>query len=55
MAALIARRDDRYGPTLRQLAKVCSEANQTRRLLAFTVEFDGGRTQWRDPADCSGQ
>ena len=43
MAAPIALRDDYDGPTLRQLAKVCADANQTRRLLALAVVYDGGR------------
>ena len=43
MAAPIPLRDDHDGRTLRQLAKASNDANQTRRLLALAVIYDGGR------------
>ena len=43
MAAPIPLRDDHDGPTPRQLAKASNDANQTRRLLALAVIYDGGR------------
>lgn len=42
MAAPIALREDYDGPALRRLAKVSKDANQTRRLLALAVIYDGG-------------
>lgn len=41
MAAPIPLRDDFDGPTLRCLAKASDDANQTRRLLALAVIYDG--------------
>jgi len=43
MAAPVALRSDYDGATLRRLAKVSDDANQTRRLLALAVVCDGGR------------
>lgn len=43
MAAPIALRDDYDGSTLRNLAKISCDANQTRRLLALATIYDGGR------------
>ena len=43
MAAPMPLRDDHDGRTLRQLAKASNDANQTRRLLALAVIYDGGR------------
>ena len=43
MAAPILLREDHDGPTLRRLAKASNDANQTRRLLALAVIYDGGR------------
>ncbi len=43
MAAPVALRSDYDGATLRRLAKVSEDANQTRRLLALAVVCDGGR------------
>ncbi len=48
MAAPILLRADYDGATLRELAKASSDANQTRRLLALAVIYDGGR--WGDSA-----
>ena len=42
MAAPIALRDDYDGAALRRLAKGSDDANQTRRLLALAVIYDGG-------------
>ena len=42
MAAPIALRNDFNEPKLRRLAKVSTDANQTRRLLALAVIYDGG-------------
>ena len=49
MAAPILLRADYDGATLRELAKASSDANQTRRLLALAVIYDGGR--WGDSAE----
>lgn len=43
MAAPVPLRTDYDGETLRRLAKSSSDANQTRRLLALAVIYDGGR------------
>ena len=43
MAAPIGLRDDYDGAALRRLAKGSDDANQTRRLLALAVIYDGGR------------
>ena len=42
MAAAIALRADYDGAALRRLAKASKDANQTRRLLALAVIYDGG-------------
>ncbi len=42
MAAPIALRDDYDGLALRRLAKASRDANQTRRLLALALVYDGG-------------
>ncbi len=42
MAAPIALRDDYDGASLRRLARSSDDANQTRRLLALGVIYDGG-------------
>ena len=42
MAAAIPLRDDYDGAALRGLAKSSKDANQTRRLLALAVIYDGG-------------
>jgi transposase len=43
MAAPIRLRNDYDGASLRGLAKASGDANQTRRLLALAVIYDGGR------------
>lgn len=43
MAAPIGLRSDYDGARLRRLAKASADANQTRRLLALAVIYDGGR------------
>ena len=43
MAAPVPLRSDYDGATLRRLAKTSGDANQTRRLLALAVLYDGGR------------
>ena len=43
MGTAIALREDYDGAALRRLAKVCKDANQTRRLLALSVVYDGGK------------
>jgi putative transposase len=43
MAAPIPLRTDYDGARLRGLAKASADANQTRRLLALAVVYDGGR------------
>ncbi len=43
MGAAIALRTDYDGAALRRLAKVSDDANQTRRLLALAVIYDGGK------------
>jgi transposase len=43
MAAAIPLRDDYDGAALRELARESDDADQTRRLLALAVIYDGGR------------
>ena len=43
MAATIRLRDDYDGACLRRLARDSKDANQTRRLLALAVIYDGGK------------
>ncbi len=43
MGAAIRLRADYAGAMLRRLAKASSDANQTRRLLALAVIYDGGK------------
>lgn len=43
MGAAIPLRGDYDGVTLRRLAKASEDANQTRRLLALAVIYDGGK------------
>jgi transposase len=43
MGAAIPLRTDYDGATLRRLAKASEDANQTRRLLALAVIYDGGK------------
>ena len=43
MAAAIGLRTDFDGAELRRLARCSGDANQTRRLLALAVVYDGGR------------
>lgn len=43
LAAAIPLRCDSDGPALRRLAKASDDADQTRRLLALSVIYDGGR------------
>ena len=43
MGLAIALRDDYDGAALRRLAKASKDANQTRRLLALAVVYDGGK------------
>jgi transposase len=43
MAAPIGLRGDYDGATVRRLAKASRDANQTRRLLALALIYDGGR------------
>ena len=43
MSAPLALRSDCDGTRLRRLAKASRDANQTRRLLALAVIYDGGR------------
>ena len=43
MAAAIKLREDFSGASLRRLAKLSKDANQTRRLLALAVIYDGGK------------
>ena len=42
MAAPVALRSDYDGKALRRLAKASKDADQTRRLLALAVVYDGG-------------
>lgn len=42
MGAPLPLRDDYDGPALRRLARTSDDANQTRRLLALAVIYDGG-------------
>jgi hypothetical protein len=42
MAAAIALRDDYDAVRLRQLAKQLDDTDQTRRLMALAVVYDGG-------------
>ena len=43
MGGAIALRTDYDGASLRRLAKASGDANQTRRLLALAVIYDGGK------------
>ena len=43
MGAAIQLRDDYDGSALRRLAKASDDANQTRRLVALAVIYDGGK------------
>ena len=43
MGAAIPLREDYDGTALRRLAKASDDANQTRRLLALAVIYDGGK------------
>ena len=43
MATAVALRSDYDGARLRRLAKTSDDANQTRRLLALAMIYDGGR------------
>ena len=52
MSAAIALREDYDGPALRRLAKGSKDANQTRRLLALAVVYDGGKRS--DAAEVGG-
>jgi len=52
MAAAIELQDDYDSATLRDLAKRSNDLDQTRRLLALAVVFDGGRR--RDAAELGG-
>jgi transposase len=52
MAGAIELRDDYDGARLRDLAKRSDDSNQTRRLLALAVVYDGGRR--RDAAELGG-
>ncbi len=52
MAAPIALREDYDGLALRRLAKGSKDANQTRRLLALAVVYDGGKRS--DAAELGG-
>lgn len=52
MSAAIALREDYDGAALRRLAKASKDANQTRRLLALAVVYDGGRRS--DAAEVGG-
>ena len=45
MASAVGLRDDFYGAGLRRLARLSSDANQVRRLLALAVIYDGGARQ----------
>ena len=42
MAAALQLRNDYSGNDLRRLARTSDDADQTRRLLALAVSFDGG-------------
>ena len=52
MSSPIALRDDYDGASLRRLAKASKDANQTRRLLALAVVYDGGKRS--DAAEVGG-
>ncbi len=52
MGAAIQLRDDYDGSALRRLAKASDDANQTRRLVALAVIYDGGKR--RDAANIGG-
>ncbi len=43
MSSPMALRADYDGTSLRRLAKASKDANQTRRLLALAVVYDGGK------------
>ena len=52
MSAAIPLRDDYTGTRLRALARASQDANQTRRLLALAVVYDGGTRS--DAAEAGG-
>ena len=52
MSAAVPLRGDFDGPALRALAKASKDANQTRRLLALAVVYDGGTRS--DAAEAGG-
>ena len=52
MAAAISLRDDYDSAGLRRLAKASKDANQTRRLLALALVYDGGKRS--DAAEVGG-
>ena len=52
MSAAIALREDYDGAGLRRLARVSKDANQTRRLLALAMIYEGGTR--RDAAKVGG-
>lgn len=52
MSAAIPLRDDYTGSRLRALARGSKDANQTRRLLALAVVYDGGKRS--DAAEAAG-
>jgi len=52
MSSPISLRDDYDGASLRRLAKASKDANQTRRLLALAVVYDGGKRS--DAAEVGG-
>ena len=43
MGAAIPLRTDYDGETVRRLARASGDANQTRRLLALAIIYDGGK------------
>lgn len=45
MAAPVPLRGDYDGPGLRSLTRTSSDTNQTRRLLALALIYDGGKRQ----------
>lgn len=52
MGTAIALREDYDGAALRRLAQASNDANQTRRLLALAVVYDGGKRS--DAAEVGG-
>ena len=52
MSAAVPLRDDYTGARLRALARASKDANQTRRLLALAVVYDGGKRS--DAAEAGG-